>query len=486
MLFNSFTYLVFLPIVVALFWMVPFRFRTALLLLASYIFYMSWKPEYGLLIAAMTAINYGMGLWIARAQAKRKMLFVVAIAANLLLLGFFKYAYFVRDSLNWGLGFANQELMPIPFQIILPLGISFFAFEFIHYLSDVYKGSAPVKSPWQFALFASFFPTQIAGPIKRYQDFMQQLEVKTKLTLSQFDEALELIIFGLVKKVIFADNLAIVVQTAYANPNQFTCFDMWLATYAFAFQVYFDFSGYTDIARGSAQLLGFKVPKNFDLPYMAESITEYWRRWHISLSTWLKDYLFIPLGGSRAGKWMTYRNILITFTLCGLWHGAATHYILFGTLHGILLVLHREWRHVVEKSKTLQTLTANKIFHVFAIFLTFHAVCLTEVIFRADNVPIGVGIIKKLLLIDHMPELKFWQVTLPNVDQPGVYFFLPLILLSILAGQIICTQIRKNKDCIGGIMPFNRPLKVAYLTVAICLLIAFSPDITPKFIYFQF
>ncbi len=168
MLFNSFTYLVFLPIVVALFWVVPFRFRTALLLLASYIFYMSWKPEYGLLIAAMTAINYGMGLWIARAQAKRKMLFVVAIAANLLLLGFFKYAYFVRDSLNWGLGFANQELMPIPFQIILPLGISFFAFEFIHYLSDVYKGSAPVKSPWQFALFASFFPTQIAGPIKRY------------------------------------------------------------------------------------------------------------------------------------------------------------------------------------------------------------------------------------------------------------------------------------------------------------------------------
>lgn len=485
MLFNSFTYLVFLPIVVVLFWLVPFRFRTALLLLASYVFYMAWKPEYGLLILAMTLINYVAGLLIARADTKKKALFVGAIAANLLLLGFFKYAYFVRDVANSAISFTGQELQAIPFQILLPLGISFFAFEFIHYLTDVYKGHPPVKSPFQFALFASFFPTQIAGPIKRYQDFIQQLEVKSKLSLSQFDEAMELIIFGLTKKVIFADNLAVVVQTAYANPANFSAADMWLATYAFAFQVYFDFSGYTDIARGSAQLMGFKVPKNFDLPYMAGSITDYWKRWHISLSVWLKDYLFIPLGGSRAGKWMTYRNILLTFALCGLWHGAASHYVLFGSLHGLLLVLHREWRLFVEKSPALTAITASKPFAALAVFLTFHSVCLTEVIFRAENVPIGMGIIRQLLLIDHNPELKFWQVTLPNVDQPGVYFFLPLILLAIFIGQAVCVKLR-DMGGVAGVMPFNRPAKVLYLTAAVCLLIAFSPDITPKFIYFQF
>lgn len=484
MLFNSAAYLVFLPIVVCLFWLTPWRGRTALLLVASYYFYMTWKPEYGLLIFGLTALNYAMGLLIAKFQAKRKLLLVTAIAANLLLLCYFKYTYFLRDTVNSAIAPLGHSIPAVPFEIILPLGISFFVFEFIHYVTDVYRGSQPIKSFPKFALFASFFPTQIAGPIKRFQDFIPQLEQPQKICRKDFDEAFELILFGLLKKVVFADNLASVVQAGFANPASLSSADLWLTVYAFAFQVYFDFSGYTDIARGSAQLMGFKVPINFNIPYMSDSITEYWRRWHMSLGTWLRDYLFFPLGGSKGSQLSIYKNTMITMVLCGLWHGPALRFVGFGAYHGLLLVIHRAWRLFVSKHPTLEKIVRTKVFHLFAIFLTFHSMCMSLVIFRSEKTQTMITVFKKLFLLEPLANgVQHWQLTLPSIEGPAIYLYSPLIIAVLFAATFVGG---KFKDSFG-IMPIqNKYWKAAYLALIICALMVFSPESAPRFIYFQF
>lgn len=486
MLFNSFTYLVFLPAVLAVYWLVPFKLRTLVLLIASYIFYMSFRPEYGILILGMTAVNYFFGLAIARSTTKRKLLFILGILTNVLLLAYFKYTDYGLGLVNQFLCMSGKPLIPHG-NIILPLGISFFVFEFIHYLIDVYKGGEPVKGPVDFAVFAAFFPTQIAGPIKRYQDFVLQLKVPGKVTMENFDEAMELIIAGLFKKVVIADNLAVPVQTVFSNYSLYTAADLWLAAWAFSFQVYFDFCGYTDVARGSALLLGFRVPLNFDLPYMASSVTDFWRRWHISLSTWLRDYIFFPLGGSRFGWLATHRNLILTMAICGLWHGAGTHFIVFGVISGVLLVIHREFQHFTAKHAWLQRIVQTKAFHIFAILLTFNTISYSEVMFRAEDVPTGFAMMKRMVLLTTPESVRFWQVTLTDLDSHAIYLGLPIVLLLLFAGQIIAGRYR----ALGAqmILPLPRvlaPLKPVYLAVAICLLIAFSPDINPRFVYFQF
>ena len=382
MLFNSEAYLIFLPLVVLLFWITPLRWRPALLLVASYVFYMFWKPIYIVLIVAATAVNYGFGLWIARAEAHKKALLFAAITFNLVMLGFFKYAYFLRDLFNIPLNWTGYELQSIPFEIILPLGISFFVFEFIHYVADVYKGSKPITSFVHFALFPSFFPTQIAGPIKRFQDFVPQLTKPAKLSLLEFDQAVELVLVGLFKKVVIADNIGQVVQVAYATPNALTSLsNAWLASYAFLFQVFFDFSGYTDIARGSAQLLGFKVPKNFDFPIFSDSIQTFWQRWHISLSEWLRDYVYLPTSGENPSLLRKHGSLLFTMLVCGLWHGAALHFVMFGLAHGIFLIVHREWRRLVKSSQMLLSITQTKVFHVLAIMLSLQSLVASLALF---------------------------------------------------------------------------------------------------------
>jgi len=275
MLFNSAAYLVFLPVVVLIYWLIPFRYRTAFLLASSYFFYMTWKPIYIVLIAALTVFNYFAGIAIEGQKEKRKAYLIVALIANIATLAYFKYAYFAIDSANAALTAAHSAAkISYPLHdIILPLGISFFVFEFIHYLVDVYKGSAAVRAPLEFALFPSFFPTQIAGPIKRFQDFVPQLHLPAKISVKEIDQGIELILWGLFKKVIVADSLAIVIDKCMPHPDMLSTLDCWMLLWAFAIQVYFDFSGYTDIARGSAALLGFKVPLNFDLPFLAGSIT---------------------------------------------------------------------------------------------------------------------------------------------------------------------------------------------------------------------
>lgn len=385
MLFNSFAYLVFLPIVTALYWAAPDRTRRPLLLVASYIFYMSWLPRYGLLIAGMTAVNFLFGRWLTVTR-RRKPVLVLALAANLASLAYFKYARFLLGSFAAALVPLGLTLeMGWAERIILPLGISFFTFEFIHYLVDLYRGGKPIRSFVDFALFPAFFPTQIAGPVKRYQDFILQLEALPAWNRDKFQKGLALIVRGMFKKVVLADSLAVTAGMGFGNAYELGTVSAWVAVLAFAFQIYFDFSGYTDIGRGSAQLMGFSVPENFNLPYLATSISEFWRRWHITLSQWLRDYLFIPLGGSRGTRGQTYRNLFITMTLGGLWHGAAWTFVIWGMYHGICLILHREFRRWSERSATLNRLKGQPVGRLLAVLFTFILVCVGWVLFRAQD-----------------------------------------------------------------------------------------------------
>lgn len=486
MLFNSLAYLIFLPTVVLLFWLSPKLIRTGLLLVASYVFYMSWKPIYGILIAGLTLANYFFGLLIDRhapGTLARKGWMVAAVSANLLSLAYFKYTYFLFDLTNDALKPFGQHLPSLPMQIILPLGISFFVFEFIHYVVDVYKGGKPVRSLLDFSLFASFFPTQIAGPIKRYQDFIPQLSETQRFKLSYLDEGLWLILFGLFKKVLFADNLATVVASGFERPDLLTGADLWLVCYAFAFQIYFDFSGYTDIARGSALLFGYKVPVNFNLPYLANSIADFWHRWHISLSTWLRDYLYIPLGGSRCSKWFNYRNLFLTMALGGLWHGASMHFLVWGAYQGLMLILHKEWRNMAELYPTLKTWTESKLFHVFSIVLTFHVVCIGWVFFRAESIESALSIISKLCFLESIAHIPAWQFTIMNLPDPVIFMVLPLILAILFAGQLLAAYLNTKSLPALKLPLFARAMAMALLIAG---LIVLSPDTSPKFIYFQF
>lgn len=483
MLFNSLQYLVFLPTVFLLFWLTPHRFRVPLLLVASYIFYMSWRPIYGLLILGLTAGNFFLVPYVAKTTKHKKLMLGIVVAANLITLAIFKYAYFAMGTVKQGLGLAGINWNEPHLHIILPLGISFFVFEFIHYAVEVYRGKPLVKSFQDFALFASFFPTQIAGPIKRYQDFIPQLSIPAKFKWEYVDNGMQQILLGLFKKVIIADNLALVVQAGFSHPSNFSSLDMWIITYTFAFQIFFDFAGYTDIARGSAMLFGYKVPINFNLPYIAANVSDFWHRWHISLSTWLRDYLYIPLGGSKCSKIFNYRNLFITMALGGLWHGAAMHFLAWGAYQGILLILHKEYSLALEKLGIAQKLLSSKLYHVISVIVTFHIVCVGWVLFRAENLTIAWQIISKLLqaplalLHFQVAQLAILQIRDPIIF-PALLVILPILMLSHLV-----------VNWLNGKSIYEHPpwaLQVGAMVAAMCLLTIFSPDTSPRFIYFQF
>ncbi len=402
MLFNSFEYLVFLPVVVLAYWSVPRQVKPVFLIAASYFFYMYSFRVYGLLLLGLTVANYSLGLLVNHFEKRewRRLVLIAGIAVNLSMLALFKYTNFILDSINNSCAWLGHALtLPLDkgvgiadLPIILPLGISFFVFEFIHYLVDIYKGSKPVKNPLRFALFASFFPSQIAGPIKRYQDFDKQLDEKPEVTFDQFAAGLFLIAQGLFKKTALGDNLSPIVKAGFDNPNLMGTFEGWLCITAFAFQIYYDFSGYTDIGRGSAQLLGYSLPENFNMPYIASSLREFWHRWHMSLSTWLRDYLFIPLGGSRKGEAQTCANLLTTMLLGGLWHGASWTFVLWGAFHGLGLAVNRVWDKQLAKAPALAAAANSPVGLAFAHVLTLVTVLCGWVLFRAKTLPEAISV----------------------------------------------------------------------------------------------
>lgn len=401
MLFNSIPYLIFFPIVLALYWASPKAFRRPILLVASYVFYMSWIPAYGALIALLTAVNYLLGRAINASRANARAFFVVGVVANLGALCFFKYANFVLSNVFAALGWfsktSHQPAMPsFTLDVILPLGISFFAFEFIHYLTDVYRGGKPITGVVDFALFAAFFPSQLAGPIKRYQDFVAQLSKDSKFSGEKFNRGVVLLLQGLFKKAALADNLAVLANRGFGAASQLGAGEAWLTVLAFTLQIYFDFSGYTDMGRGSALLMGFELPDNFAFPYLATSLKDFWKRWHISLSSWLRDYLYIPLGGSRGGTLRTYKNLLLTMLLGGLWHGAAWHFVIWGGIHGSGLVVNHWYDGFATKVPGLKKFHASAIGIGLSSILTFGFVVLGWIFFRADYAVDACNIIQAL------------------------------------------------------------------------------------------
>ncbi len=486
MLFNSLQYLLFLPAVFVLFWLAPAKLRVPLLLVASYVFYMSWRPEYGLLIFGLTLSNFLLVPLIskARSQPERKSWLALVITGNLLTLGVFKYAQFALDLTKSATHLCKISWNEPTLSIILPLGISFFVFEFIHYAIDVYRGKPTVGSLPDFMLFASFFPTQIAGPIKRYMDFIPQLAVKATLKWDYIDEGIQLILLGLVKKVLIADQLALVVQCGFGNVHNFSGLDLWLVAYAFAFQIFYDFSGYTDIARGSALLFGYKVPINFNLPYLAANVSDFWHRWHISLSTWLRDYLYIPMGGSRCGRLFNYRNLFLTMTLGGLWHGASLHFLIWGAYQGLLLILHKEYLRALDFAGVSKRILASKLYHAVSIFFTFQLVCVGWVLFRADDLRIATRILQKMFLKAPLELLHFGsaKLTVLHISDPLIFPALLLILPVLIVAQPVVGWLNGKSFYLNPPLP----IKVVCMLALLCLLVIYSSDSSPKFIYFQF
>jgi len=484
MLFTSLQYLIFLPLVVALYWVCPRKLRLPLLLISSYYFYMSFIPAFILLILAMTVFNFFWGkLLHTAAEANRKHLFAIGLIANLLCLGFFKYTNLLLSTAAHTVGLVTHHAPIWHADIILPLGISFFAFEFIHYLFEIHRGGAPIKSFVLFALFAAFFPTQIAGPIKRYKDFEKQMLEETQFKLSHFDEGIPLIIIGMAKKLLLADNLATFVDMGLKDPHVYGAPELWLFMYAFAFQIYFDFSGYTDIGRGSAKLFGYYIPLNFNMPYFAKNMAEFWHRWHISLSTWLRDYLFIPLGGSRQGRWSTHRNLFLTMAIGGLWHGASWSFMIWGMFHGLALIVHREFVAFKESSEKVKAFVDSKPGKILSMLLTFHAVCIGWVFFRVQDISQAFFVVKRMLLLNPIftrAENHSFLILKPElpVVVPVVVF---MVLLLLLSNYPISAMAER-----GWFKNAPAPLKAAYCTALIIAIVTFLPDTSTPFIYFQF
>jgi len=359
--FNSIEFAAFFFCVLILYTLVFYRerWRDVLLLAASYFFYMSWNWKYAGLLAFSTLVDYSVGLVLAREQRPRARLgiLVVSLTSNLGLLGLFKYYNFFMDVSAPAMAFFGWDMSLLRHELLLPVGISFYTFQTMSYTIDIYRGENVLERSFlKFAVFVAFFPQLIAGPIVRAKQFLPQLHHLPHVTSQRFHEGLFLVFKGLSKKVLIADLLAtLAVDNIFTHPLTFSSWDLLIGLYAYTFQIYYDFSGYSDIAIGLAKMLGYDLPQNFNRPYLSQNVREFWTRWHISLSTWLRDYLYIPLGGNRAAPWRTKLNLMITMLLGGLWHGAAMHFVLWGGFHGLLLIMTPQRNQAGRPQKRLAT-----------------------------------------------------------------------------------------------------------------------------------
>lgn len=388
MLFHSLDYVLFLALVVVLFWSLVRhdKSRLVLLLLASCRFYMLWHPAYILLLLASVFVAWFVGKRIPEAATPRarKGWLLASLAWSLGILGTFKYFNFFASVVTDSLGLLGLEVSAPALRVILPVGVSFFTFQSMAYTIDVYRGSQkPESSLLHVAAWLVFFPTLLAGPIVRAGQLLPQFHAPPRLTPRMAGEGLFLILKGLVKKVVVADFLVVnLVDRAFDNPAAFTSLEMLVALYAYTMQIYCDFSGYTDVARGSAMLLGLELPENFARPYKATSPAEFWRRWHITLSRWLREYVYYPLGGSHVGTARTYFNLWLTLFLIGCWHGAGWTFVVYGIVHGTAMVIHR---YFYKRSGRTKTTVDPRWLVVVKIFLTFHFVVLSRILFRSDS-----------------------------------------------------------------------------------------------------
>ncbi len=401
MLFHSADYLLFLALAVLGFWVLrrAHLLRVLFIFGASCLFYMAWSARYIALILTSTVIDYAVGLLIARAASKRarKALLAVSVCANLGLLGVFKYFNFFATSVHEGLAGLGLNVPLYQLDVLLPVGISFYTFQTMSYTIDIYRGRLePTKNFFKFAFFVSFFPQLVAGPIVRASEFLPQLARIPRLTQERVGRGLFLMLRGLVKKVVFADFVAVnLVDRVFESPDMYSSGEVLIALYAYTLQLYCDFSGYTDVARGSAKLMGFELPKNFDRPYQATNPADFWRRWHMTLSRWLRDYLYFPLGGSRCGPVRAYVNLWLTLFLIGLWHGAAWTFVAYGMLHATVMILHR---FAVRWSGRPKDAVDSTAIHVLKIAAMFHFTVFSRILFRATSLDNAWDVTRQLVL----------------------------------------------------------------------------------------
>lgn len=393
MLFNSFEFMIFFPLVCLGYYLIPHRFRYIFLLICSYFFYMCWNPQYALLILTSTAITYASGLLIDRAgqvdderkRIRRKKLAVAgSFVSNLAILFFFKYYAFTADTLTELLGAVGIQVRIPAFDVILPVGISFYTFQALSYTVDVYRKDVRAeKNFFKYALFVSFFPQLVAGPIERSKNLLRQIHEEHKLDVDRVRSGLLLMLYGYFQKVVLAEYLAIAVDSVFDNYADKSGFQLMIAAVLFAFQIYCDFGSYSNIAIGAARVMGFDLMENFNTPYFSVSVAEFWRRWHISLSSWFRDYLYFPLGGSRRGRAKKHRNILIVFLVSGLWHGASWHFVFWGFLNGVYQVAGEWLTSVKQKALNIFHIPEKSAGHRFLqMLLTFGLIDISWIFFR--------------------------------------------------------------------------------------------------------
>ena len=469
MLFNSLQFLFFFITITLAYYSLPRRGRIWLLLLASCYFYAVFQPIYILILFVTIVVDYFAGIWIANAAGrKRKLLLVLSLITNIGFLAYFKYCNFFIENLNnifFRINFdAHLEIL----KIILPIGLSFHTFQAMSYTIEVYRGNQKAERDFSiYALYVMFYPQLVAGPIERPQNLLWQFHSNFKYDFENLKEGLIRMAWGMFKKVVIADRLTMVVDACYNSPQNHNGLTLLVATIFFTFQIYCDFSGYSDIAIGAARVMGFKLMENFDAPYSSRSIGEFWRRWHISLSGWFRDYLYIPLGGNRVGEFRRYFNLFFVFMMSGLWHGAAWTYIIWGALHGTYLVLAQmrdKYVSFLPKNKL-----PNRLTNTFNLCFTFILVMFTWVFFRANGLTNAKIIFQKIFNFD-----TYSIIATPF--QPNEMIFCWVLILLLLLKDTFIKHISVK----------NTPQFYLKFTVLLVLCYFFGVFGSNQFIYFQF
>ncbi len=487
MLFNSWQFLVFFPLVTILYFILPQGLRWALLLAASCLFYMAFIPAYILILCVLIVVDYFAGIFIEGSKGRLRALFLtVSIFANVGFLAFFKYFNFMNDNIAFIARLIHWNYPISSLMIILPIGLSFHTFQAMSYTIEVFRGRVKAERHFGiYALYVMFYPQLVAGPIERPQNLIHQLRAKHLFDYRRVADGLKLMTWGMFKKVVIADRLALLVNQVYGDPFSFRGLPLLTATIFFAFQIFCDFSGYSDIAIGAAQVMGVKLMDNFNRPYFSKSISEFWHRWHISLSTWFRDYLYISMGGSRVAKWRWQFNLLVTFLVSGLWHGANWTYVIWGAINGFYIV-SSIWTEGI-RNKVINFTRLNRsplIYRITQVFVTFSLTCFAWIFFRARNIFEAGYIVRHTF--DGFSGL--WNVSNVQRAMSGLNFGREYYLIA--AASVVFMEMVHLMQRHGRIrhMLSERPVWVRWsvyylLIIGILLFGVFNRS---QFIYFQF
>ena len=498
MLFNSIDFLIFIPIVVVIYYIIPMKYKHIWLLISSYYFYMCWNAKYVLLIFVSTVITYLSGILIDKVEKTwsdvdklgkyKKLILALSFVSNLGILFYFKYINFTLDIVTRVLSKMNISMNVPVFDVILPVGISFYTFQALSYSVDVYRGEvAPEHDFFRYALFVSFFPQLVAGPIERSKNLLTQLREPRKFDFGYAFDGILLMLWGFFLKIVLADRIAIFVDTAYGDCEHYQGIYLIVATVLFAVQIYCDFSGYSSIAMGTAKLLGIELMDNFNAPYLSTSVADFWRRWHISLTSWFKDYLYIPLGRSKKGILRKYLNKMIVFMLSGLWHGAQLTFVVWGTINGLYQVIGEILMPIREKvSDALGVNRDSEGFCVLRAIVTFTMIDFTWIFFRADSLGRAVYIIKSIFNAENIWTLFDGSLYNCGLDDKNFRLMVIAVMILLIADILKRKGIRVREI----ILRQDGYIKCLVVSLSILMIMVFGkygPAYNAvNFIYFQF